>query len=381
MELTHDVPTEPLDSVEWRRYLVHGIAEELAPVIDAADFELLDEIAGRLNELLDEIAPTGPAPVKEAPLRIVRAVDEDHDEPRPAPDAVEGQDESRPVPSDDELLSGLQRDQERRGVLPNSILTRRRRVKRLMAWMAPRSILDATREDIETHLDGLAISPMTRRDYLGHFHSFFTWAHDEELVDEVPTRRIPRPKKRQRLPRPISDEDLTRAIALAPNDQLRCFLLLGAYQGLRCQEIAGLHVEDVDPANGLLRVRDGKGSKERSLPLHPEVTEALKALPMPPDGPIFLMRHPDHSGQQIEPHNVGHQINRFLHRCEIRASAHQLRHWFATNVYRTNTDLRLTQHLLGHSSPTTTAIYAAFDPAKAGPTVAALGVDKVGPGA
>ena len=45
----------------------------------------------------------------------------------------------------------------------------------------------------------------------------------------------------------------------------------------------------------------------------------------------------------------------------VSATAHQLRHWFATNLYQKTRDLRLTQEMMGHADPSTTAIYTAFD--------------------
>jgi len=63
---------------------------------------------------------------------------------------------------------------------------------------------------------------------------------------------------------------------------VRCWLLLAAYQGLRCQENAGLKREDVLYELDLLRVVHGKGGKQRLIPLHPEVRRATMALPILP---------------------------------------------------------------------------------------------------
>lgn len=257
----------------------------------------------------------------------------------------------------EELLAGEALDQQRRGMLATSIRARTRRLRHLAGWLAPRSLLDATRHDIETYLDTLGISPASRANYLSHFHAFYRWAAAEGLLDgEPPTARIIRPRRRRRLPRPISTEDLQRALAGA-HGQLRCFLILAAYQGLRVHEIAGLHGEDVDRHAGMLTVRHGKGDKDRALPLHPLAAAVL------PDHPGPLFHQP--SGAQILPHNVSRQVNEYLHRVGISATAHCLRHAFATNLYRATRDLRLTQEMLGHTSPATTAVYAAFDPERA----------------
>jgi site-specific recombinase XerD len=56
----------------------------------------------------------------------------------------------------------------------------------------------------------------------------------------------------------------------------------------------------------------------------------------------------------------------------VAATAHQLRHWFATQAYRGSRDLRVVQELLGHASPTTTAIYTAFSRTESVRAVSAL---------
>ena len=58
--------------------------------------------------------------------------------------------------------------------------------------------------------------------------------------------------------------------------------------------------------------------------------------------------------------------------CGIDATAHQLRHYFATEVYASSKDIRVTQELLGHSSPSTTANYVAFSHVDAAAAVASL---------
>jgi integrase len=132
-----------------------------------------------------------------------------------------------------------------------------------------------------------------------------------------------------------------RAVAMA-EPQMRCMILLGALQGLRCQEIAGLDRQDVMEADMLLQITQGKGGHERTMLLHRTVLAALQAMPMPPGGTLF--RRAD--GGRYLATNVSHDVNIYLHRLGIESTAHQLRHHFATNVYRLSQDLRLTQELL-----------------------------------
>lgn len=289
-----------------------------------------------------------------------------------------------PVLTDDELLAGLRLEQERRGVLPNSIDFRERRIRAFAAWLAPRGILDARTEDVQRWLDSLGLVAASRRNYLAHLHRLFAFAVEEGHVATDPTARIVRPKQRRGLPRPISDQDLTRALDPARlgseryvHRRLRCLLCLGAFEGLRAQEAAGIFAEDVDLAGGQLRIRAGKGGKERTVPLHPKVVDALVALPLPDSGPVFRSLGDEYhggTGEQLKPYRVSHLVNDYLHGLGIKSSCHTLRHWHGSALYRATLDLRLVQEELGHSSPATTSIYAAFDTTRAGPAVRSLGV-------
>jgi len=227
-----------------------------------------------------------------------------------------------------------------------------------------------TRAGVEAILDKRNLSPRTRYWWISMLSGFYTWAIDEELLEVDPTAKITRPNLKKTLPRPMTDADLRRAL-YGGEPMMRCWLLLGAYEGLRCQEIAGVSREDVDEDAMTLRVVYGKGAKERMLPLHADVLEALRALPMPARGPLFrrsrcLDRYP--------PYAVSQELNDYLRGLGIKSSAHTLRHYFASNVYAATLDLRLTQELMGHESADTTAIYTKADMGKGAGAVASLKV-------
>jgi integrase/recombinase XerC len=65
-------------------------------------------------------------------------------------------------------------------------------------------------------------------------------------------------------------------------------------------------------------------------------------------------------------------MRQYLAGLGIDATGHQLRHWFGTGIYAATHDIRLTQELLGHQSPNTTAGYVAWAAVDAGPAVASL---------
>lgn len=268
------------------------------------------------------------------------------------------------------------RDQDRAAIRPRSIENMGGRLRSFARSLGDRSMLEATREDVERYIDGRrgraeskAISSRTRYQILTTLHSFYLWAIMEELTTDDPTARIRRPKMRRALPRPIRDEDLASALEQA-SPQMRAMLLLAAYAGLRCQEIAGLERQDIfetgDPPK--LRITEGKGGHERIVPLHPATLEALLAM-MPRVGPIFRRPY----GNRYSPAQLSKEIRDYLHdEVGVDATAHQLRHWFGTKVYAASHDIRLTQELMGHASPNTTAGYVAWAVQDAAETVAGL---------
>ena len=284
-----------------------------------------------------------------------------------------------------ELLRAYRLDQERRGLLSSSIEHSATRLRAFARWLeqdhlrvgdlqhAGNSILSATRGDVEAFLDGRRtkdgrkLNSRTRYYWVAILHVFYGWAMAEELTETDPTGRIVRPKQRRVLPRPIGDEDLELAIRTAPS-QIRAMLTLAAFSGLRVQEIAGLDRDDILEAKGLIRVRHGKGAKERIVPLHPSVLEALRCLPMPRTGAIFVRPR----GGRFTGNRLSVVISAYLSEHGIDATAHQLRHWFATEVYASSKDIRVTQELLGHSDPSTTAGYVAYSHVDAAAAVGSL---------
>jgi integrase/recombinase XerC len=254
------------------------------------------------------------------------------------------------------LIDDFGRDQRRRGLLESTISTRAMQLRCFARAVTPRTLLTATTNDVQDFLDGRRIGPRTRYLWLSNLGMFYEWAVFEEILQLDPTSKIRRPKLRQGLPRPIADEDLARAIANA-NPRMSAWLHLGAFSGLRCAEIGGLTRESLLDSYGLMHII-GKGRKERMVPLHPLVDQALRRWELPRSGPVFP--NPN-TGRSLTATYVSRCGNVYFDDLRIDATMHQLRHWFGTHIQQIIRDIRVTQELLGHSSTATAALYAAFD--------------------
>lgn len=241
--------------------------------------------------------------------------------------------------------------------MPSTIYRRRDMIRAFARYMNESGSLlsEASEQSIELFLDGRRIGARTRYTWLSALACFYDHVVDEGHMAVNPVRKIRRPKLRRTLPRPIGDEDLNVALA-ASWGQHKVWLILAAYAGLRCAEIAGLHRDDILFDINRLRIV-GKGGKERMVPMHPMVSRALAEWPRPRTNTAIFTRP---SGGAWPADQLSREGSIHLHHLGVDATMHQLRHWFGTRTYAESKDIRVVQELMGHSSPTTTAIYTAF---------------------
>lgn len=185
-------------------------------------------------------------------------------------------------------------------------------------------------------------APETRKAARGAIVSFFTWAHRAGVTagnpsDELPSVRVPRPD-----PRPAPDSVIATSIRHS-DERTQDMIMLAAFAGLRCREIARLHSEEI--TEKALRPL-GKGGKRRTIPLLPLLADRLRGR----EGYIF----PGNDNGHLSPSRVGRLISAALPK---DWTAHTLRHRFASHAYAVERDLRAVQELLGHASVATTQIY------------------------
>lgn len=263
----------------------------------------------------------------------------------------------------DALIDGWKLAMRRRGVIASSITKRSGQVATFSRWLDEIPLLEACADEIEEFLDSrrakgsaAPVAMGTRYNYLSALGCFYDWAIVQGLAEHNPVDIIDRPKVRKGLPRPIPDDDLAFALANSTG-QMRLWLLLGAYAGLRCAEIADLHRDNLNYDLGMLRIM-GKGHKERMVPMHSVIEDALRAYPMPA-GNSYVFRRPT-SGTRWRAGDVSITGAAHLRGIGVEATMHQLRHWFGTRTLQACGNLRTVQELMGHASITTTAIYTAF---------------------
>jgi integrase len=233
-----------------------------------------------------------------------------------------------------------------------TITQRTRQAVRLCDALDP---LTATERDLLAYLAHPAWAPATRAAERAGVRCFCQWLVFAGLRDDDPSARLPRVKVPPPCPHPASDAALSRAREQAVTPWQACMVELATTAGLRRAEIAGLRFTDiVDTADGpLLRVT-GKGRRTRVVPISADLAARVRALE--PEW-VFPGRSP---GTHMNANHVGTILSDLL---GPTASAHYLRHRFASQAYARSHDLLAVQQLLGHSTPTTTQGYVALEPA------------------
>ncbi len=165
-----------------------------------------------------------------------------------------------------------------------------------------------------------------------------------------------RPAPSKKLPVVLSSKEVRIILELICKPMFKTALTIIYCCGLRLTEGARLRVEDIDNDRKLLWVRDGKGRKDRSVPLSEPALNILKSWQRMARPTKWLF-----PGRKSYMCVTGMQraFKAALQESGIQkqASIHTLRHSFATHLLENGTSLRVIQELLGHSSPNTTVIY------------------------
>lgn len=170
------------------------------------------------------------------------------------------------------------------------------------------------------------------------------------------------PKRPERLPTVLSQEEVARLLDSA-NNLLDYAMLMTLYAtGIRRSELIRLKVEDLDSQRMILHIRQGKGNRDWDVPLAPKLLKTLREYWrwMKPKTYLFPgMVHNWRADKPLTPKCVWSAVQDAAKRAGIkkRVSPHLLRHSWATHLLENGADLRTIQMLLGHADLESTAVY------------------------
>lgn len=182
---------------------------------------------------------------------------------------------------------------------------------------------------------------------------------EKTLRRQWPVFELVRPRRVRKLPVVLTTGEIARALMLIRNPAARACLTAIYACGLRLSEGLRLRVGDIDANRMLVRVRAGKGGKDRYVPLPERLLATLRdywKACRPGEG---LFPPSAGKGEHLSAKTVQFAFKDALRKTGTlkEASVHTLRHSYATHLLENGVDLRVIQEVLGHQSPKTTVLY------------------------
>lgn len=272
---------------------------------------------------------------------------------------------------------------EARGYALSTVAARRRQLSKFVAWSETQGVDHPSgytlglieRYRVHLHqarrLDGRPLGQGSRVQPLLAIRGLFRWLTLTGELSSNPAADVALPRRERRLPRQVlSAREMERVLAV-PNIRSatglrdRTILEVLYSTGIRRAECARLQTSDLDLDRGVVLVRDGKGSRDRFVPIGQRASVWLKhylrrgraRMLTPPDrGAVFLSR----MGGPISVKRVGSLTREALTRSGLSGAGacHVLRHTMATLMLEGGADIRDIQEILGHAQLNTTALYA-----------------------
>jgi integrase/recombinase XerC len=220
-----------------------------------------------------------------------------------------------------------------------------------------------------SHRQGLASSSIARR--LSAIRSFYHHLIQQGQAGQNPANDIHAPRGVKKLPKVLDVDQINRLLIPLGNDALAirdlAMLELTYSAGLRLAEMVSLDLNDIDLADGSVRVT-GKGSKDRISIIGAKAEQAIgewlkaRAALLPAQSEetaLFVSQR----GTRLSDRAVQQRFARWAKISGLERSLHphMLRHSFATHMLESSGDLRAVQELLGHADISTTQVYTHLD--------------------
>jgi site-specific recombinase XerD len=235
--------------------------------------------------------------------------------------------------------------------------------KNRMDWDIPTRF---TRGDIEGFMQYLAghnMTGVTRVRKLAAIRKFFTFLEENSILAANPAHTVKGARREEKEPNILYKEQY-KALLYEASDNIRDYAIIQTFlqTGIRLSELASLRVDDVDLEHRMLTVQQGKGKKDRQIPLVDDVAKALRNYMryrntqlIEDDEILFLAKN----GTSLNVSTVKYTVAKYVKKAGIRkkVSVHTLRHTFGAHKADKQMSLATLQELMGHKKKETTLKY------------------------
>jgi len=215
------------------------------------------------------------------------------------------------------------------------------------------------------HRKGISSKSLQRE--LSAIRSFYNYLLKKRCVKNNPAVHIRAPRQERKLPKVLDVDQITGLLETRPDSllEIRDLAIFELFysSGLRLSELAALTIDDIDLPEQSLRVRKGKGGKQRDLPVGSKavkaITKWLAYRPGTTDPALFTTN----KGKGLGQRSIQLRLDRWCKKIGLpeHVHPHMLRHSFASHLLESSQDIRAVQELLGHSNISTTQIYTHLD--------------------
>jgi integrase/recombinase XerD len=210
-----------------------------------------------------------------------------------------------------------------------------------------------TATTVQAYIFSAHISQSVRCERYKALQKFFDWAIQTRWRPSNPMRRIKPPRApKRRIRQPASKASIVDLIENGTRHS-QLAVALASLAGLRAMECCNLKWEHIDFERNVLYVIQGKGKKDRAIPLAEELAEILLADGRPASGFVIRGRF----GGAREPRSLSQSVAKEFQARGWQTSLHPCRHYFATELYKACRDILVVCELLGHTSARTAMIY------------------------
>jgi integrase/recombinase XerC len=206
-------------------------------------------------------------------------------------------------------------------------------------------------------------SGVTRVRKLAAIRKFFTFLEENKILAANPANAVKGARREEKEPNILYKEQY-KALLYEASDNIRDYAIIETFlqTGIRLSELVDLKLDDIDFEHRILTVRQGKGKKDRQIPL---VDEAIKALrnyaryrntELILDDEVFFLAK---NGTSMNVSTVKYLVAKYVKKAGIRkkVSVHTLRHTFGAHKADKHMSLASLQELMGHKKKETTLKY------------------------
>ena len=239
------------------------------------------------------------------------------------------------------------------------------RAVRILAEHYRRSPDQLTEDQIRGFFIHLIRQRHLTRPTLVMYRAAIRFFYETTLRRPLPIFDLVRPENRRKLPVVLSQPEVQRVLSLVRNATERMCLTMIYSCGLRLREGTRLQVGDIDSSRMMVHVRDGKGGKDRYVPLPQRSLELLRDYWRHERPSPWLFPNKREEDRPLNCERPYQTLKAALRTSKISkpATVHTLRHSYATHLLEAGVNLRVIQEILGHKSPKTTAVYTHLTPA------------------